>query len=429
MSAGSAGTLETVKKLLVVLVASAALAAVLTWLAGVAGLLDPVQPTRLASIGTTLSPAWTVGIVVFVLVAFLGILYAFFAETIREKAAQTTEQWADLPDAAKALFAGLPFAIVAAVAVVLTDAYAWGIEDLLRLAIPLVVWLAVTVACYRHLTASDRLAGFARTLATAGVIGGALAIGSILLDRVVADVTLQGYVPLAVLLVGAPLVATLMVRSQRREGGGLLSKLLVKTGFAQVRELQTVTVALAIGLLVAVIAAFLVSFVVDGLLATALTFVVVWFVATYLALRWFQRTTVAHSDLVIVNVHDRSSGSRRELAVTNERDERVDLRNAKIRDTEYDLYRTNIEVVLAPGQTETFDIPPGFSLFPSSDDLAVNLPFGLSLRKSADAPVIVTRNGEKFKLRWADGVVQARSGQTAQPGHPSADADRMEDNA
>ena len=53
---------------------------------------------------------------------------------------------------------------------------------------------------------------------------------------------------------------------------------------------------------------------------------------------------------------------------------------------------------------------------------------GFSVSKSADAPVIVTRDGEKFKLRWADGVVERRrdpSGNRA----PAPESERREDNA
>ena len=231
------------------------------------------------------------------------------------------------------------------------------------------------------------------------------------------------------LFVTAPLAAGVLVRSAQRERG-YLSALLVRSGFAQVRRIQSVTVALALGFLLGVIGALLASLTVGNLLVTVLVFLLVWLLGTYAALRWFQRTDVAYSDLVIVDVRERSSGNRRELAVANERDERVDLRDAKIRDTGYDLYRTNIDVILGPGQTETFDIPPGFSLFPATEAMASDLPLGFSVSQSADAPVVVTRDGQKFKLRWADGV-REQGGRGAPGGAPapSPEADRREDNA
>jgi hypothetical protein len=229
-----------------------------------------------------------------------------------------------------------------------------------------------------------------------------------------------------VLFLAAPLATAVLVRSAQRERG-YVSALLVRTGFAQVRRIQSVTVALSLGFLVGIIGAMLASLTVGSLLVTVLAFLLAWALGTLGTLRWFQRTDIAYSDLVIVDVRDRSSGRRRELAVANERDERVDLRDAKIRDTEYDLYRTNIDVLLGPGQTETFDIPPNFSLYPSSEALTTDLPLGFSLSQSADAPVIVTRDGEKFTLRWADGVVEDRPDPSGNR-RPAPDPESREDN-
>jgi len=421
--------LKVAKKMTGIVIGAAVGALVLTAVLVFAGLTGLVGQVQLRSIGMTL-PSWAaVAVGLFFNLLFIGILYFFFGPMIVDKVGEARDAWSDLPDAAKAVLAGLPFAVVAALSVVVTDVLAYSLPAVVRLVVPLVVWLAVTAVSFNHLRSNDALRDLLGTLATATVVGGGLAAAVVLLARLVGSLSLPGYVPLVVLFVTAPLTATLVVRSAQRDDGGYLSALLVKTGFAQVRKIQTLTVSLALGLLVGIGGALLVSVGVGGILVTALSFLVVWLLATYAALRWFQRTDDARSDLVIVDVRDRSSGSRRELAVANERDERVDLRDAKIRDTEYDLYRTNIDVLLAPGQTETFDIPPGFSLFPSTDDLATDLPLGFSLSQSAEAPVIVTRDGEKFQLRWGEGV-SGREGQPHQRGGgtPSPDPESREDN-
>jgi hypothetical protein len=420
-------TLKQLKRLIIVLVGAAIGAAVLTAILVATGLIGLVPETRLRSLDVVVEPWLVVGVGLFVHLAFVGTVYVFFAKKIRKNAAKAAGQWSELPGAAQAVVAGLPFAVVAALAVVATDFLAASLPVAVRLVVPLVVWLVATAVLIYHLRSNERLGDLWELLGIGTVVGGGFAAGVILFGRLVGQVGVPGYVPLVVFLLASPVVAAVLVRSAQREQG-YLSTLLVKTGFAQVRRIQALTVALALGLLIGVIGAALASLAVGRLLVTLLVFLLVWLLGTYGALRWFQRTDVAYSDLVIVDVRERSSGRRRELAVANERDERVDLRDAKIRDTGYDLYRTNIDVVLGPGQTETFDIPPNFSLFPSTDDLATDLPMGFSVSKSADAPVIVTRDGEKFQLRWADGVVERR-GDPGGNRAPSREADRREDNA
>jgi len=419
-------TLKQLKRLVVVLIGAAIGATVLTALLVATGLIDLVPETQLRSFDLVVAPWLVVWVGLFVHLAFVGTVYVFFAEKIRKNVGKAAAQWPELPGAAQAVIAGLPFAVVAALAVVATDYLAAPLPVAVRLAVPLVVWAVVTAVLLYHLRSNERLGDLLELLAVGTVVGGGFAAGVILLGRLVGQLAIPGYVPLVVFLVASPLAAAVFVRSAQREQG-YLSTLLVKTGFAQVRRIKAVTVALALGLLVGVIGAALASLAVGRLLVTVLVFLLAWALGTYAALRWFQRTDVAYSDLVIVDVRERSSGRRRELAVANERDERVDLRDAKIRDTGYDLYRTNIDVVLGPGQTETFDIPPNFSLFPETDDLATDLPMGFSVSKSADAPVIVTREGEKFKLRWADGVVERRRDPSGNH-PPSPEADRREDN-
>ena len=422
-------TLKQAKRLVIILVGAAIAAAVLTALLVATGLIDLVPETRLRSIDAVVAPWLVVGVGLFVHLAIVGTVYVFFGKKIRRKTGEAAAQWSEIPDAAKAVVAGLPFAVVATLALVVTDFLAASIPLVAQLVVPLVVWLVVTAAVFYHLRSNDRVGGLLELFGTGTVVGFGFASGVILVDRLVGQLSVPGSLPLVVLFVTAPIATAVLVRSAQRERG-YLSELLVRSGFAQVRRIQSVTVALALGFLVGVIGALFASLIVGNLLVTLFAFLVVWVLGTVAALRWFRRTDVTYSDLVIVDVRERSSGNRRELAVANERDERVDLRDAKIRDTGYDLYRTNIDVILGPGQTETFDIPPGFSLFPSTEAMASDLPLGFSVSQSADAPVIVTRDGEKFRLRWADGVREGHG--RAAPGGgptPSPETDRREDNA
>lgn len=422
-------TLKQAKRLVIILVGAAVAAVVLTALLVATGLIDLIPPIRLRSIDAVVAPWLAVCVTLFVHFAFVGTVYVFFGKKIKKKAGQAAGQWSELPAVAKALVAGLPFVVVAALALVATDVLAAAVPLAVRLVVPLLVWLVVSAAAFNHLRSNDRLGGLLELFGTGTVVGFGFASVVILFDQLVGQLGVPGYLPAVVLFVTAPLATAVFVRSAQRERG-YLSELLVRSGFAQVRRIQSVTVALALGVLLGAIGAVLASLTVDNLVVTLLVFFLAWLLGSYLSLRWFRRTDVAHSDLVIVDVRERSSGGRRELAVANERDERVDLRDAKIRDTGYDLYRTNIDVVLGPGQTEAFDIPPSFSLFPSTEAMASDLPLGFSVSQSADAPVIVTRDGEKFELRWADGVRERGAG-TDPSGAPapSPETDRREDNA
>jgi hypothetical protein len=419
-------TLAQLKRLVIILIGAAIGAAVLTAVLVATGLVGFVPAAELRQVNLVVEPWLVVGVTIFFHLALVGTVYVFFAKKIRKKVGQARDGWSELPDAARAVVAGLPFAIVAALALVATDARAASIPVAVRLVVPLVVWLVVLAVAFTHLRSNERLGDLFNRLVVGTVAGCGFAAAVILFDRLVDAVGVPGYVPLLVLFLAAPLAAAVLVRSAQRERG-YLSALLVRTGFAQVRRIQSLTVALSLGFLVGIIGAMLASLTVGSLLVTVLGFLLAWVLGTVGTLRWFQRTDIAYSDLVIVDVRDRSSGRRRELAVANERDERVDLRNAKIRDTEYDLYRTNIDVLLGPGQTETFDIPPNFSLYPSSEALTTDLPLGFSLSQSADAPVIVTRDGEKFTLRWADGVVEDRLDPRGNR-RPAPDPESREDN-
>jgi hypothetical protein len=406
--------LGQLKRLVVVLVGAAIVAAVLTAVLVSTGLADAMPEVHLQSVDTTLAPWFALFLVLFLHLAFVGTMYVFFAARIVKKAGQARDQWGNLPAAGKAVVAGLPFALVATAAVVATDLLAYSLSTGVRIGVPVTVWIAVSAASLVHLREAASLRPLLRLLTVGTVAGIGVAAAILLLQRVVDSVTIPGYAPLAGLLVGAPLTVIVLARSAQRERG-YLETVLITSGFAQTRRIQAVTVALGIGLLVAIVVALLVSITLGGILATVLAFVLGWALATYGVLQWFQRTDVTYSDLVIMDVRARSSGRRRELEIMNQRDVRVDLRDAKIRDTEFDLYRTNIDVVLAPGQTETFDIPPDFQLVPQRDSLSTDLPMGFALSKHADAPVIVTRNGEKFKLRWREGL-----------GEPSGEAERQQ---
>lgn len=411
---------KTVSKLLkktgrrgaIILLALSGLSSVAAWfLAQSSGLVERVPEVTVPAVEFAVAPAMVIAIPAGIAMLVVGMVALEALDEVGDFIFEPKErkkrkkQFGKLPGPAQALLVGLPFGIVVVVWFLLTNFLtAADLSHSLALVVGLAVWLGVSILTYWHMVAEGELARWLVHIVAGSLLTVILALGVAAADIFLLGRTLPGYVPLLIYLLGGPVVTAIVIRQARREEEGAVSALLVRTGFAQFQQLQTLTVALAVGFLAAVLVAVVVSFVGAGLTVTALTFLLVWLVVGLVSFQLFRRSSETRSDLVVADVYERSSGRRRELSVRNESDEVIDLRNAKIRDTDSDLYRTNIEVVLGAGQTGTFDLPPDFSLYPRSDDVAGDLPGGFSVSQHTDAPVVVTRNGQKFELQWGEGV-------------------------
>ncbi len=353
-----------------------------------------VRPLVLPSVGWTIPGEWAVFVTTFMTLLLAGIVAGFLGGSIKQKAGDTKVRFLESPNYVQAIFVGLLFAIIAGASVGLTNVFLYALPFFLGFVVGGFVWIIIGFFTYRHLENDRQLGPWMTTLVLGTVLATVLALGTIGLDDQIRRWDFPGYAPLLVFLIGA--APSMYLIHRRGTGGGVVDTILVKTGMAQAGQLQTFTVGVAVGALVAVGVGFLVGISGVGFWPTAFSFILVWAVVTAATIRWFG-SSEASKVLVIDAVEDRTSNRNRELSVRNLSDDPVDLRNAKIRDTENDLYRTNIQVVLGAGQTGKFDIPPGFSIEPTDDG---NDPFDLG--SDTDVPVIVTPDGEKYELHWSD---------------------------
>lgn len=376
---------------------AAGLVTAVLWFAGV---LSAIGPVTIPVVGS-LSAGVVVFVVAFAIAVGIVVLYVAFYQQLRERVPWVKERWAGLPNVVKALVVALPVAEVAEFSLGAVDVLGYdnGIPTIYRLVVFVLALVVVTFLTFRHLVAKDELSRWNRTIVAGGAIAGGLAVGVVLVDVFAPGLAIPWLVALGVLYLGWPLASFSILRQIRRSETGFFSVLLVKSGFAQMRQLETVTVSLAVGFLVALIVGGILQLLVGAFQLTVVAFLVVWLFATLAAGWWFERS-ITRTDLVIMEVRERSTNRSRELTVTNTGTETIDMRDAKIRDTEYDLYRTSMDIVLGAGQNGQFTIPPEFSLYPSEHDLGIDLPFGFSISQGADAPVLVTRDGVEYELQF-----------------------------
>jgi len=400
---GKTGLLTGGSKLrqaLVVIALGTFAAGLLSAVLAVAGVLEPLPDVLLFDV-VRLSPVMIVFLLTFVVTVAVAVAYILVSERIREAAPAVLEAWAKLPNPVKAVGVAVPVGVAAALALGPLDLFAF--EDPIPVAYSLVAFglgfLVTALLTFRHLVAKDELSRWNKTIVTGWVLTGSAAGALVVVDLLVAEVAIHGIVPLVVFYLGWPVVSFLILRQIRTKEEGFFSVLLVKSGFAQMRQLQTVTVAVAVGFLFALLLGSATQILVGSLQIATVAFFVVWLVGTVVAGWWFDRS-ITRTDLVIKEVRERSSNQSRELTVTNTGEDTVDMREAKIRDTEYDLYRTSMNIVLGAGQTGQFTIPPEFSLYPSEHDLGIDLPFGFTVSQGADAPVLVTREGVEYELQF-----------------------------
>lgn len=392
---------ERLKKALVVLLVGVVAAAGTALSLVLSGAIASVPQVAFPSIDVVLTPVWVAALATFVVVTVVGLLYVFFRQRFVQMGSRFGDKWQRLPKLAKAIVFGAIVAGVAGGSVALTSAYGYRLPRYLPIVVFFLAWLVVAFLTFRHLVEKDELARWATAFALGCVVA---AVGGGLVAAVdfYYFYTVPDYVAGLVFLLGWPVATLFALRKLRARDDGLFSVLLVKTGYAQLRRLETKTVALVLGFLVALLVGASVRFAGADLQLTAFSFVAAWVLVTFVTTRRYEKMGSARTDLIIADVRDRTSGPSRELAVRNEGEEPVDLCKAKIRDTNYNLYRLDLDVVLGAGETGTFDIPPEFTLEPSDTDIGVELPFGYSLRQGEDAAMIYTRGGEEFKLQWDD---------------------------
>lgn len=326
---------------------------------------------------------------------------------------KVTAKWLSLPVWARTVVVAFFAASLATESVLVTEI----IWEPLSLAYPVTVFLLsfpfvafLTLRYIRHEAESE----WSQALVVGGALAGLAAGGVVAYDTWYASV--PDYYATIAFLASWPLLAMVLgwkfrKRPSGSDGDPFVATVLIKSGYAQLERLESRTVAVLLGFVVALSVGV-------GLwwwgieLAYAAAFaLVLW---PLVALAGFghlekKRHNLERSDLVVVTVSDRDASDTRELTIRNDGDEPISLAKAKIRDTEYDRYRLGVDVTIGVGQRCTFDIPATFSLEPN--DVGYTLPLGYTLKQGAIAPVIYTRDGDAFALYKEDVDAETMSSQ------------------
>lgn len=365
----------------------------------ITGLFTYTPAPRVRVLGFVIPPTWTAFIGTFTIALTLILIYVYYAQLVRESIRKAQEYWTDLPTRIQAIVLGLEAGLLAGLSLYITHVFVREFAIATMLVTAGAVWIIVTLVTLRVHEQGWTLLEWGQRLNVSALIAGVIAILSGFVFAGVAP----GYLPPVVFLVGWAICTYLLFRRRHTIEDSIVTDLLTRTGYAQMRQVETISVSIGTGLVVAVIVAILV-----GVAGTApssafqrivLSVLIVWPVVTIAtSLGW---PSHEWTDLVIDDISVRST-DQRELTVRNRGDKPVNLHNAKVVDANNNLYHIGINKTLTPGETAKFEIPQDFELATHDRYEVLALPFGLVLMMEATEPKIVTWDGKEYILFWID---------------------------
>jgi len=372
------------------------------------GLFGFVPAPQVTVLGFVLPPSWTAFVGAFTLALTMVLGYVYFAALVRSSVQKALEFWRGLPAFVQALALALGAGILAGLSLYLTDRFLYTLGEAVVVAGAAGVVFVVLLLTLRLRDRGWTLREWARTLYTSALIGGVVAA----LTAFAFAGRAPGYTPAAVFLSGWGICLYLLFRRRHRIEDSVVTRLLTSTGYAQMRQIDTVPVSIGTGLVLAVVVAVLV-----GVFGTTpesavrragFSVLLVWPVVTFAtSLGWPSRE---RTTLVLEDINVRNSTELREVTIRNLGDWPVDLRGAKITDANDTLYQININVSLGAGEAAKFEMPEIFELAAHDRYEVIALPFDLVLTREATEPTVVTRDGREFKLLWIDQVPDADGG-------------------
>jgi hypothetical protein len=368
----------------------------------VTGLFGYAPALRVRILGVEVPKTWTVFIGTFGLALAIILAYVYFLELIRSTLKKVKGFWLDLRTWNQAIVLGFEAGIIALLSVYVTHVLIYRFELIPMLVTLGVVWLIVTFVTLRVHDAGWTLGEWARTVHLSALIAGVVAI---LYGFAFTGVAPGWTLPL-VFLVGWVVATYLLFRRRHAVEDSYITRKLTSTGYAQMRQVDTISVAVGTGLLAALVVAVVVWLVgttpSGDLQRAALTIAIVWpSVTLATSVGWPDRV---RTDLVIDDIRARSSTPVRELTIRNIGDSSVNLHGAKVLDAFNELYHIGIDTTLGAGSRAKFEIPEEFELATHERYEVLGLPFGFSVMRNADDPRIVTRDGNAYVLRWIDQV-------------------------
>ena len=360
----------------------------------------PAPPIRV--LGVELPPSMTVFIGTFGLALAIILAYVYFLALIRSTVQKVAGIWGGLRPRDQAIILGLESGIIAFLSVYVTHLTIYRFT-LISMVVPLVVvWVLATVVTLRAHEAGWPIVEWAKTVHLSAVIAGVVAI----LYGFAFTGVAPGWTLPVMFLVGWAVTTYLLFRRRHAVEDSYLKRKLTSSGYAQIRKVDTVSVAIVTGLVVAVLFAVVVGLVgttpAGSLQRAGLTIAIVWPAVTLATSVGWPDTNRA--DLVIDDIRARSSTAVRELTIRNIGDETVNLQGAKVLDAFNELYHVGIDTSLGAGSRAKFEIPEEFELATHEQYEVIGLPFSYSIMREAADPKIVTRDGCAYILQWIDQV-------------------------
>jgi MFS family permease len=377
----------------------------------ISGLIGFVPSPQVRVLGVTLPPEWTAFVGAFTLALVLILTYVYLARLVRSSLQKLLEFWRGLPGWVQAIVLGVVAGAVAGFSLYLTNVYLYWFEITTMVGLSVATGVIVTLLTIWLRDQGWTLREWVRVLTTSALIAGIVAIvGSFAFAGVV-----PGWTPPAVFLAGWAICLYLQFRRHQAIGGSFVTRVLTQTGYAQMRQVETVPVSVGTGMVFAFIIAALVGTFGTAPESTvrraAFSVVLVWPVITVAtSFGWPSRERTA---LVIVDINVRSSTDLREVTIRNLGDQPVDLRGAKMTDAHDKLYRVAISASLGAGETAKFEIPQSFEMAIHDRYEVFSLPFGLVVTREAAEPRVVTRDGRLYKLLWIDQLPESGEGAAA----------------
>jgi hypothetical protein len=208
------------------------------------------------------------------------------------------------------------------------------------------------------------------------------------------------------ILITWPATVGLILLGYRKSSRAPNASASIKTAYVLTKGLESRTVSVIIGVLVATAVGLGVRAVGHWyfdrwpLWATSLVATFVLILVTVLAYNQYDKSKVERTDLTIVSIDTPESRECKEITIKNTSGDSVNLAESLIRDTDLDLYRPGFNYTLKPGQYGTFEIDDSFALEPNDD--AIALPLGYDLKRGGETPAIFTKNSEIHYLQWTD---------------------------
>lgn len=366
----------------------------------ITGLFSFVPAPQITVFSIALPSEATAFIGAFTLALVLILAYVNFASLVLSSLRKAWEFWLELPTRVQALVLGLEAGALAGLALYATSVLIRPFAVVTMLGAAAVVLVVVAAATLQATGAEWTIVEWARALNVSALVAGLVA----LLSAFVFSGVAPAYVPPAVFLAGWGICVFLLHRRRTGMGDSVVTRLLVNSGYAQMRQIETASVSVGSGLAAGLVVGILV-----GVAGTApsgplrralLSVAVVWPVVTFAtSVGW---PDAERNDLVIDDISVRTSTELRELTVRNVGTRPVDLRGAKVIDATNEMYHIGFNQTLSAGGTAKFEIPEEFDLATHERYEISSLPRGLALMRDASEPEIVTLDGKAYVLVWID---------------------------